>query len=105
MFSQVPSFLPFLRTCTQQMVQICAFQVFEFSNVLCHEYNQFRVCNLLPAGYVHLPPKSHVCSEKVHSWNIKMKSYVCKCLCKGACSTVLNYFSAEKTVHTVSHFS
>lgn len=89
----------------RQMVQICESPVFELSNVLCHEYNLFRVCNLFTTGYVHLAPKSHICSQKVHSWNTRMKSYACKCFCQEAHSTLLNYFFAEKIVDTVSYLS
>jgi len=63
MHSEVPSFQPLLRPCTQQMVQICEFQVFELSNVSCHESNQFRVCILFSAGNAHLPPKSCLLRE------------------------------------------
>lgn len=48
MLSQVLSFLLLLR-CNRQMVQICASQVFELSNVLCHIYNLYKllICLLL----------------------------------------------------------
>lgn len=53
MLSQILSFL-FVDILFHRWYK-CAFQFFELSDVLCHEYNHFRVCNLFPAGYVYLP--------------------------------------------------